>query len=212
MCGTSKVYYTSNLTRPKAHNIIYFNMSLYDTHMMEQYKGAGFGELSPHVFAVADVAYRAMINEGNEIDSSVIKDEQSRFHHNNDDPIKPYHSPNHPCLHISFIPISSTTCDFTLTHSMLMIILISSHPHSYPPYPLPFILTIFPFSLSIIPLLPTTRSTNNTHSQPTSSLFPFIFHERKSHAKYHSCFIPLLILCTNQKPNHLDHLPDTIQL
>lgn len=31
---------------------------LYDTHMMEQYKGATFGELSPHVFAVADVAFR----------------------------------------------------------------------------------------------------------------------------------------------------------
>ncbi|MBA0673834.1 hypothetical protein Goari_015460, partial [Gossypium aridum] len=37
---------------------------LYDTHMMEQYKGAAFGELNPHVFAVADVAYRAMMNEG----------------------------------------------------------------------------------------------------------------------------------------------------
>lgn len=34
---------------------------LYDTHMMEQYKGAAFGELSPHVFAVADVAYRQVI-------------------------------------------------------------------------------------------------------------------------------------------------------
>ncbi|CAK8568477.1 unnamed protein product [Lathyrus sativus] len=37
---------------------------LYNNHMMEQYKGAPFGELSPHVFAVADVSYRAMMNEG----------------------------------------------------------------------------------------------------------------------------------------------------
>ncbi|KAM7494439.1 hypothetical protein LguiB_029048 [Lonicera macranthoides] len=37
---------------------------LYDAHMMHQYKGAPFGELSPHVFAVADVSYRAMVNEG----------------------------------------------------------------------------------------------------------------------------------------------------
>ncbi|KAE8685053.1 Myosin-14 [Hibiscus syriacus] len=37
---------------------------LYDSHMMAQYKGADFGELSPHPFAVADAAYRLMINEG----------------------------------------------------------------------------------------------------------------------------------------------------
>ncbi|CAO2839828.1 unnamed protein product, partial [Amaranthus hypochondriacus] len=37
---------------------------LYDVHMMEQYKGAGFGELSPHPFAIADASYRLMMNEG----------------------------------------------------------------------------------------------------------------------------------------------------
>lgn len=37
---------------------------LYDIHMMQQYKGAGFGELSPHPFAIADAAYRLMMNEG----------------------------------------------------------------------------------------------------------------------------------------------------
>ncbi|XP_058190972.1 myosin-15 isoform X4 [Rhododendron vialii] len=36
---------------------------LYNAHMMEQYKGAPFGELSPHVFAVADASYRAMMKE-----------------------------------------------------------------------------------------------------------------------------------------------------
>ncbi|TYJ19773.1 hypothetical protein E1A91_A09G215200v1 [Gossypium mustelinum] len=37
---------------------------LYSSHMMEQYKGAAFGELSPHPFAVADASYRHMTNEG----------------------------------------------------------------------------------------------------------------------------------------------------
>ncbi|KAJ7535365.1 hypothetical protein O6H91_12G030000 [Diphasiastrum complanatum] len=36
---------------------------LYDGHMMDQYRGAPLGELSPHVFAVADSAYRAMISD-----------------------------------------------------------------------------------------------------------------------------------------------------
>ncbi|KAG0604572.1 hypothetical protein M758_10G181000 [Ceratodon purpureus] len=36
---------------------------LYNSHMMEQYRGAPLGELSPHVFAVADASYRAMITE-----------------------------------------------------------------------------------------------------------------------------------------------------
>lgn len=34
--------------------------ALYGKHMMEQYRGARLGELSPHVYAVADAAYRAM--------------------------------------------------------------------------------------------------------------------------------------------------------
>lgn len=31
---------------------------MYDMHMMEQYRGVQFGELSPHVFAIADASYR----------------------------------------------------------------------------------------------------------------------------------------------------------
>lgn len=31
---------------------------MYDMHMMEQYRGVQFGELSPHVFAIADAAYK----------------------------------------------------------------------------------------------------------------------------------------------------------
>uniref|UniRef100_A0A7N0SYH6 Uncharacterized protein n=1 Tax=Kalanchoe fedtschenkoi TaxID=63787 RepID=A0A7N0SYH6_KALFE len=43
---------------------------LFDGHMMSQYKGADFGELSPHPFAIADAAYRVMIREG--ISQSVL--------------------------------------------------------------------------------------------------------------------------------------------
>ncbi|XP_062023728.1 myosin-16 isoform X4 [Rosa rugosa] len=37
---------------------------LYDASMMKKYSGVPFGELSPHVFAIADAAYREMVNEG----------------------------------------------------------------------------------------------------------------------------------------------------
>ncbi|XP_033147606.1 myosin-10 isoform X2 [Brassica rapa] len=37
---------------------------LYGNEIMERYKGSDFGDLSPHPFAVADSAYRKMINEG----------------------------------------------------------------------------------------------------------------------------------------------------
>ncbi|KAL4558700.1 hypothetical protein LXL04_036901 [Taraxacum kok-saghyz] len=37
---------------------------LYDDKMMQRYKGAAFGDLDPHVFAIAESAFRAMVNEG----------------------------------------------------------------------------------------------------------------------------------------------------
>ena len=36
---------------------------LYGPHMMEQYRAADFGELSPHVYAIADAAYKQMRKE-----------------------------------------------------------------------------------------------------------------------------------------------------
>ncbi|CAM0882389.1 unnamed protein product [Alopecurus aequalis] len=37
---------------------------LVDVRTMEKYKGASLGDLEPHVFAIADVSYRQMMNEG----------------------------------------------------------------------------------------------------------------------------------------------------
>ena len=37
---------------------------LYGPHMMEQYRGRALGELDPHVYAIADSAYRQMRTEG----------------------------------------------------------------------------------------------------------------------------------------------------
>ncbi|GBG65534.1 hypothetical protein CBR_g51126 [Chara braunii] len=36
---------------------------LFGTHMMEEYRNARLGDLSPHIFAVADAAYKAMMDE-----------------------------------------------------------------------------------------------------------------------------------------------------
>lgn len=36
---------------------------LYGIHMMDQYRGRNLGELSPHVYAIADAAYRQMRRE-----------------------------------------------------------------------------------------------------------------------------------------------------
>ena len=37
---------------------------IYGLHMMEQYRGLNLGELSPHVYAIADESYRQMRKEG----------------------------------------------------------------------------------------------------------------------------------------------------
>lgn len=36
---------------------------LYGSHMMEQYRGVNLGEISPHVYAIADTSYRQMRRE-----------------------------------------------------------------------------------------------------------------------------------------------------
>ncbi|OMP09316.1 IQ motif, EF-hand binding site [Corchorus olitorius] len=60
--GDGKMTYCGNILI--AVNPFQSLSHLYDDSIMRHYKGVQLGELSPHVFAIADVAYRAMINEG----------------------------------------------------------------------------------------------------------------------------------------------------
>uniref|UniRef100_A0A452YL63 Myosin motor domain-containing protein n=1 Tax=Aegilops tauschii subsp. strangulata TaxID=200361 RepID=A0A452YL63_AEGTS len=61
--GMNEIYtYTGNILI--AVNPFQRLPHLYNDHMMEMYKGAEFGELSPHPFAMADRAYRLMMNYG----------------------------------------------------------------------------------------------------------------------------------------------------
>ncbi|CAN0905013.1 XI-2 [Linum grandiflorum] len=61
-CTSDKTTYTGNILI--AVNPFRRLSHLYDGNLMEHYKGASFGELSPHPYAVADTAYRQMINDG----------------------------------------------------------------------------------------------------------------------------------------------------
>ncbi|XP_024316983.1 myosin-8 isoform X2 [Brachypodium distachyon] len=61
--GMNEIYtYTGNILI--AVNPFQRLPHLYNDHMMGMYKGAEFGELSPHPFAIADRAYRLMMNYG----------------------------------------------------------------------------------------------------------------------------------------------------
>lgn len=53
---TGSILIAVNPFAPMAH--------LYGLHMMEQYRGMVLGELSPHVYAIADESYRQMRREG----------------------------------------------------------------------------------------------------------------------------------------------------
>ncbi|KAK9684902.1 hypothetical protein RND81_10G241200 [Saponaria officinalis] len=61
--GLNEIYtYTGNILI--AVNPFQRLPHIYDIQMMDHYRGAPLGELSPHVFAIGDVAFRAMRNEG----------------------------------------------------------------------------------------------------------------------------------------------------
>ncbi|GJM87348.1 hypothetical protein PR202_ga03294 [Eleusine coracana subsp. coracana] len=63
-CGVDDMTKLAYLHEPGVLQNLKSRYDMNEIYMMQQYKGADFGELSPHPFAVADVAYRVMRNEG----------------------------------------------------------------------------------------------------------------------------------------------------
>ncbi|VFQ96683.1 unnamed protein product, partial [Cuscuta campestris] len=61
-CTSGAITYTGNILI--AVNPFKRLPELYGKCVMEKYRGTALGELSPHPFAIADAAYRQMINDG----------------------------------------------------------------------------------------------------------------------------------------------------
>ncbi|RLN39212.1 hypothetical protein C2845_PM01G44460 [Panicum miliaceum] len=68
LCNLARGYTLNEIYTYTGHILIAVNpfaklSHMYNMHMMEQYRGVQFSELSPHVFAIADASYKAMVSE-----------------------------------------------------------------------------------------------------------------------------------------------------